>query len=177
MPARLRYLRLLENHPNAEFLYETFVDYEWLTVKVGGQALTWHPGDGSGKQSKFDGVFVKCCLPDLGSMLTLFMAISGGAVAFMLFLYVNVHIAGCWLMNYASTCAVEFGRRWRNATRCHQVTRLPLFFVFLGIDWKDAVAPLSTLSEIIDYLMGIYVPLKAASNLSTSVHDLGWNFL
>jgi len=26
-----------------------------------------------------------------------------------------------------------------------------------GIDWKDAVAPLSTLSEIIDYLMGVYV--------------------
>lgn len=26
-----------------------------------------------------------------------------------------------------------------------------------GVDWKDAVAPLSALSEIIDYLMGIYV--------------------
>jgi hypothetical protein len=42
--------------------------------------------------------------------------------------------------------------------------------VFSGIDWKDAVAPLSTLSEIIDYLMGVYVPSKAASVRSTSVH-------
>ena len=49
---------------------------------------------------------------------------------------------------------------------------MPSFFLFVGVDWKDAVAPLSALSEIIDYLMGIYVPSKAASVFSTSVHAL-----
>jgi len=36
------------------------------------------------------------------------------------------------------------------------IKHLPL----VGVDWKDAVAPLSAMSFIIDYLMGVYVPWK-----------------
>lgn len=91
-----------------------------MTCKVGGQALTWNPGDGPGKQSKCGGVFVKCCWPDLGSMLTLFMAISGGAVAFMLFLCKR---------SYCGMLADEprfnlCGRVWQNVKECCSVFRV-----------------------------------------------------